>query len=147
MTGLLHLHSTLRWVALILLVVTVVGALRGGQSFTEGARKRGLFTMIALHLQLVFGFVLYFAGNNGVALFQQANVMKDSVLRFFAVEHMMGMVVGIVLGTLGHSLVKRANGDQAKYRKQALFFGLALLVIVASIPWPFRPGFEAHRWF
>lgn len=147
MTGLLHLHSTLRWVALILLVVTVVGALRGGQSFTEGARKRGLFTMIALHLQLVFGFVLYFAGNNGVALFQQANVMKDSVLRFFAVEHMMGMVVGIVLGTLGHSLVKRTNGDQAKYRKQALFFGLALLVIVASIPWPFRPGFEAHRWF
>lgn len=147
MTGIIHLHSALRWVALILLLVTVVGALRGGQTFTEGARKRGLFTMLALHVQLVLGLVLYFAGNNGVALFKQADVMKTPVLRFFAVEHLTGMLIAIALGTLGHSLVKRTAGDRAKYRKQALYFGLALVLIVASIPWPFRPGFEAYGWF
>ena len=147
MTGIVHLHSALRWVALILLVVTFVSALRGGSTFTEGARKRGLFTMIALHIQLVLGLILYFAGNNGVALFQKADVMKNSVYRFFAVEHITVMVIGIVLGTLGHSLVKRTQGDKAKYRKQALFFGLALLLIVSRIPWPFMSGFEAYGWF
>ncbi len=147
MTGIIHLHSALRWVALILLVVTFVGALRGGSTFTEGARKRGLFTMIALHIQLVLGLILYFAGNNGVALFQQADVMKVSTLRFFAVEHITAMLIGIVLGTLGHSLVKRTEGDRAKYRKQAIFFGLALLLIVSRIPWPFMSGFEAYGWF
>ncbi len=147
MTGILHLHSALRWVALILLVVTFIGALLGGSTFTEGARKRGLFTMIALHVQLVLGLILYFVSEKGLALFQQPDVMKNSVYRFFAVEHISVMVIGILLGTLGHSLVKRTEGDRAKYRKQALFFGLALLLIVSRIPWPFMSGFEAYGWF
>lgn len=147
MIGIIHLHSALRWVALILLVLTIVGALRGGGTFTEGARKRGLFTMIVLHLQLLLGLTLYLGGENGIALFEQADVMSNGVLRFFAVEHMMGMVIGISLGTLGHVLTKRATTDASKYRRQAVWFGLALLVIVVSIPWPFRTGFEAYGWF
>lgn len=145
--GLTHLHSALRWVALILLVITVIGAFTGGGSFTEGARKRGLFTMIALHVQLLVGLALYFIGQNGIALFEQAEVMSNPVRRFFAVEHVTGMVLGIVFATLGHSLAKRATTDQAKYRKQQIWFTFALILIVASIPWPFRPGFEAYGWF
>ena len=147
MIGIVHLHSALRWVALLLLLFTFFAALRGGSTFTEGARKRGLFTMIVLHVQLLLGLTLYFIGENGMALFEQANVMSNGVLRFFAVEHMMGMVIGIFLGTLGHVLTKRATTDAGKYRRQAVWFGLALAVIVASIPWPFRPGFEAYGWF
>ena len=55
------MHSALRWVALVLLVVVVVKSVqgsRGNAAFTEGQRKLGLFTMIALHLQLVFGLML-----------------------------------------------------------------------------------------
>jgi lauroyl/myristoyl acyltransferase len=59
----------------------------------------------------------------------------------------MGMVIGIFFGTLGHTAVKRAKSDASKYRKQAIWFGFALLVIAASIPWPFRSGFEAYGWF
>jgi hypothetical protein len=54
--------------------------------------------------------------------------------------------VGIVLGTLGHSLSKRASSDHAKFRKQAVYFTLALVVILAMIPWPFREGFEWVGW-
>lgn len=146
-TGLTHLHSALRWVALILLVITVIGSFTGGSTFTEGARKRGLFTMITLHVQLVVGLALYFLGQNGVALFKQADVMSDPMHRFFAVEHLTGMLVAILFATLGHSLAKRAGSDRSKYRKQQIWFTFALILIVASIPWPFRPGFEAYGWF
>jgi hypothetical protein len=44
-------------------------------------------------------------------------------------------------------LVKRASDDTIKYKRQFLFFGLALVLIMASIPWPIRPGFEAYGWF
>jgi hypothetical protein len=149
-TGLNHLHGTLRWVVLILLLVAAVRAivgLRSGAAFTDGHRKLGLFTMIALHLQLVLGLALYIHGPNGLALFDQPDVMSNARLRFFAVEHITGMIVAIVFGTLGYSLSKRASGDAARFRAQALWFSLALLLILALIPWPFRAGFEAYGWF
>ena len=73
--------------------------------------------------------------------------MGNAVMRFFVVEHLLGMLIAIVLGTLGHSLVKRATDDGIKYKRQFLFFGLALVIIIASIPWPFRPGFQNYGWF
>ena len=144
------MHSTLRWVALALLVVVVVKSVqgaRGNTPFTEGQRKLGLFTMIALHLQLVIGLVLYIKHPLGMNLLGEDSTMSDSYSRFFAMEHPTMMIVAIVLGTLGYSLSKRAADDAAKYKKQALFFGLCLLLIVLGIPWPFRPGFESIGWF
>ena len=148
-TGFLHMHSALRWVALVLLVLVVVKALggrSGNKPFTEGQKKLGLFTMIALHLQLVLGLLLYMM-RGWIGMLGQEGTMSNSYTRFFAVEHITIMLVAIVLGTLGHSLSKRASGDQAKYKKQALFFGLCLLLVLAGIPWPFREGFEQVGWF
>ena len=88
-----------------------------------------------------------------------STIMGIAVMRFFVVEHLIGMLIAVVLGTLGHSLVKRASDDTVKYKRQFLFFGLALVLIMASIPWPIsletirfyglpiRPGFEAYGWF
>jgi hypothetical protein len=73
--------------------------------------------------------------------------MADTNIRFFGMEHLVLMLLAIALGTLGHSLSKRAQDAEAKYRKQTLYFGLALLVILLGIPWPFRPGFEGYGWF
>ena len=76
-----------------------------------------------------------------------STIMGIAVMRFFVVEHLIGMLIAVALGTLGHSLVKRASDDTVKYKRQFLFFGLALVIIMASIPWPIRPGFEAYGWF
>jgi hypothetical protein len=143
------MHSALRWVALVLLVLVVVKSVqgsRGNAPFTEGQRKLGLFTMIALHLQLVLGLMLYMM-RGWIGVLGQEGTMSNSYARFFAMEHATLMVVAIVLGTLGYSLSKRAADDAAKYKKQALFFGLCLLLILLGIPWPFRPGFEQVGWF
>ena len=143
------MHSALRWMALVLLVLVVVKSIqgsRGNTPFTEGQRKLGLFTMIALHLQLVLGLMLYMM-RGWIGMLGQEGTMTNSYTRFFAVEHATLMVGAIVLGTLGYSLSKRATGDQAKHKKQALFFGLCLLLIALGVPWPFRPGFEQVGWF
>lgn len=143
------MHSALRWVALVLLVLVVVKSFqgsRGNAPFTEGQRKLGLFTMIALHLQLVLGLMLYMM-RGWIGMLGQEGTMSNSYTRFFAMEHATLMVVAIVLGTLGYSLSKRAADDAAKHKKQALFFGLCLLLILLGIPWPFRPGFEQVGWF
>ena len=63
-TGMMHLHSTLRYVLLILLIVTIYKAYTGykqGRAFTAGDDKLSLYTMIAAHLQLLIGLYMYFA--------------------------------------------------------------------------------------
>ena len=102
--------------------------------------------MIVLAPSARVGALLYMM-RGWIGMLGQEGTMSNSYTRFFAVEHITIMLVAIVLGTLGHSLSKRASGDQAKYKKQALFFGLCLLLVLAGIPWPFRAGFEQVGWF
>ena len=144
--GLLSLHSYLRWVILILAVVAIYkswSGMTGGKTFTAGDRKTGLFLMIAAHTQLLVGLYLYFAGPWGLANIQNLGfgpVMKDSVARFYAVEHIFGMLVAIVLITIGRGAAKKAIPDAAKHKRSFWFFLVALIIILATIPWPFRAG-------
>mgnify|MGYP006167445777 CR=1 FL=1 len=149
LTGFQHLHSALRWVVLFLLVWTLIQSLLGkrkGESFSSRQAKLGLFTMISLHIQLLLGLTLY-VGKGWASMLGNPSTMGNAIMRFFVVEHLIGMIIAVAFGTLGHSLVKRASDDSVKYKRQILFFGLALVIIMASIPWPFRPGFEAYGWF
>ena len=62
-TGLLHSHSILRYIALILLIAVVVKSLIGWQSrqpFGKTDDRLSLFLFISVHLQLVLGLLLYF---------------------------------------------------------------------------------------
>jgi len=141
--------SALRWVVLFLLVWTLIQSRIGkskGNAFSAKQAKLGLFTMISLHVQLLLGLALY-VGKGWSSMLGDSTIMGNAVMRFFVVEHLLGMLIAIVLGTLGHSLVKRATDDGIKYKRQFLFFGLALVIIIASIPWPFRPGFQNYGWF
>lgn len=149
LTGFQHLHSALRWGVLFLLVWTLIQSLLGKrkeEAFSSKQAKLGLFTMISLHIQLLLGLTLY-VGKGWSSMLGNPTAMGNAIMRFFVVEHLIGMIIAVTLGTLGHSLVKRASDDTVKYKRHILFFGLALVFIMASIPWPFRPGFEAYGWF
>ena len=76
-------------------------------------------------------------------------VMKNGHDRFFTVEHSLMMILAWILVHVGRTSVKRASTDAAKHRKMLLFFGLALLLILAAIPWPFRTEIARplFRWF
>ena len=141
------MHSELRWVVLALLVVTLVKGWQNRQSyFMAGQAKLGLFTMISMHIQLLSGLALDMM-KGGASMLGKPGVIRATVMRFLTVEHLVGMLLAILFGTLGHILTKRTASDDMKHRRQLRYFGIALLLIVASIPWPSRPGFEAYGWF
>jgi hydrogenase maturation factor len=72
----------------------------------------------------------------------------DPTIRFFAMEHMSVMVLAWVLVHIGRATVKRADNDAAKHKKMLTFFGIALVLILVSIPWPFRVvGKPYFQWF
>lgn len=143
-TGLIHLHNLLRWVILILLVVSIVKSYTGWQQkrvFSAGDKKIWLFTMIAAHITLLVGLYQWLFGRYGVfvtSLPAGTSVMKDKFFRFFWVEHPTGMIISIILITLGHGMAKKAVSDEAKYKKAFWYFTIALLVILITVPWPFR---------
>ena len=140
LTGLLHVHSLLRYVLLLLILISIVKSFNGWmgkKTYTAGDRKLTLFTMVSAHLQLVIGLILYFISPNvKVGLADMGAAMKDPGLRFWTVEHIAMMLIAIVLITLGNSLSKRASDDTGKHKRVAIFFLLALIVIFMAIPWP-----------
>jgi hypothetical protein len=148
--GLLHLHSLLRWIILILLVVNVVRHFSASNKpFTATDNKLGLFLMIAAHTTLLLGLYQWFTGTWGLTNIQNIGMgaaMKDSVSRFWAVEHTTGMIIGIILITLGKTVAKKPFADAVKHKRSAILFSLALVIILLSIPWPFRAGI-GRPWF
>lgn len=142
--GLVHLHNFLRWVIIILLLLSIVKSYTGWKQqkvFTAGDKKTWLFTMIAAHITLLIGLYQLFFGRFGIiskGIPEGVNVMKDKFYRFFLVEHPTGMIIAIVLITLGYGMAKKQVSDAIKFKKAFWFFTIALLVILITVPWPFR---------
>jgi hypothetical protein len=143
---LLFLHSQLRWVLLVFAVIAIYRSYVGmtkNKPFTNGDKKFGLFLMITAHTTLLIGLYQWFFGPWGLKNIENAGmkaVMKDAVYRFYAVEHTTGMLLAIVLITIGRGVSKKQLSDAVKHKRTFWFFLIALLVILASIPWPFRTG-------
>ena len=144
-------HNILRWAVLLFGLWTLLNALTGvlnKRNFTGTDNKVNLFFMISCDIQLLLGLILYF--NNGWFDILKTNakeVMKDGTTRFFALEHFLMMIIAWLLVHVGRSMVKRADTDTKKHRKSLLFFGLAIVLILAMIPWPFRQMGIAREWF
>lgn len=148
--GLLHLHSVLRWVILLLLLVALVKSFADRHNaYTPGHKKTALFLLISADLMLIVGLYQWIVGPLGLKSIQangMGNVMKNATLRFFAVEHFLGMLIAIILIHIGYSYAKKSMPDSMKHKRTLLFFGLALLIILVSIPWPFRAVGAGRTW-
>jgi NADH:ubiquinone oxidoreductase subunit 2 (subunit N) len=128
-------HSGWAYLALLLLVVAVVNSLigmSGKKEFTAKDRKIALFGLIATHVQLVVGLLLYFVSPLGSALFGQ---MKDAAARLTSLEHPLTNIIAITLITIGWSKHKKAATSEAKFKAISIFFLLGLLLILSRIPW------------
>ena len=128
-------HSGWAYLALLLLVVAVVNSFIGMSSkkeFTAKDRKIALFGLIATHIQLLVGLILYFVSPLGSAVFGQ---MKDAALRLTSLEHPLTNIIAIILITIGWSKHKKATTSSGKFRSIAVFYGIGLLLILSRIPW------------
>jgi hypothetical protein len=128
---------------LILLLASIFKALsglNGKKTLTAGDKKIWLFTMITAHITLLIGLILMFFGTYGITkgVPEGISVMKNATYRFYWVEHPLMMIIAIVFITIGRGQVKKPVPDAIKYKKAFWFFLLALILILAAIPWPSR---------
>jgi len=136
-----YLHSGFRFLVLLLVVLAIVQSLAGWlgkKAYTDGNRKINLFAMISAHTQLLIGLAVYF-----VSPFVQfgSQTMKEATTRYWTVEHIAMMIFAIVLITIGHSKSKKALLPEGKHRAIAIFYTLAVVVIVVAIIQSKRPFF------
>ncbi|NOQ73304.1 MAG: cytochrome B [Crocinitomix sp.] len=134
-------HSGWRWIVLILLLAAVVKmhmGWKGKKTFVAGDRKLALFAMMAFHLQYLFGWILYLMSDY---VQFSSETMSTSILRFFTLEHSLMMTIAFILITMGYSKSKKKDNDTARFKVVAVFYTIALVVVLAGIPWPFREMF------
>lgn len=138
--GLMHLHSTLRWLILVVAVVLFVKYIRSwmaDKSWQKSDRVVGLIFTSLFDLQLLTGLVLYFFFSplTQVAFSDFGAAMKNPDLRFYAVEHLSMMLIALVLVHVGWAKVKRARPDRKKFKVAVIFFSVAMILVLAAIPW------------
>ncbi|NPV56899.1 MAG: hypothetical protein HPY76_09570 [Anaerolineae bacterium] len=139
-TTLLTFHNLLRWVVVILAAIALVRAWSGWlakRAFTTSDAR--IWTLFAgmFDVQVLLGLMLYFApGTFTYTAFRNFGAaMGDEVTRFFAIEHILMMLISLVLVHVGASKAKKAGEDNAKHRAAALWFSAAFLILFLAIPW------------
>ncbi len=148
-TIVLALHSYIRWIALVATVGVTFAALRGQvHSDNSVADRWGMFAITTLDIQMLLGLLLYLALSPFMKpiLSNFAASMQRADLRFWAVEHVTSMFGAIILAHAGRVLARKAKSDQTKRLRLLVCFGLALILIIAGMPWPGRPGGRALFW-
>ena len=137
-------HSWLRWLVLALglalLTLTLRGWRNAGDAWPRGIERLRKGFLAALDTQLLLGIALYalLSPLSRTGLSDLGAAMGDPVLRFYTIEHLVGMVTAVTVAHVGSRLAVRAdrpNRCRALVATQALW----LLITLASIPWPGLP--------
>ena len=137
---------------MLLLVVAIVKAFVGMSSnkpFTKGDQQVGLFLMIAAHITLLIGLYQWLAGRYGIlttSLPPGISLKDDAFYRFYWIEHPLGMILAVALITIGRAQSKKNILDIVKHKRSFWYYLIALILIIATIPWPFRTAI-GRPWF
>jgi hypothetical protein len=136
----LTLHSWNRWITLALGVAAVVSAFLDHNPLSQ--RPKGsrwdTFLMASVDLQVLLGLLLYLGLSplTRGALADFSSAMRTPSLRFWALDHVALMFGSVLLVRLGRVLAMTAKTVAARRNRRLICFGLALVIMVAAIPWP-----------
>lgn len=149
---LLTLHSWLRWFVVIVGLIAVAQFASGwwGRRAWQGLDGRlAIIFPTLLDIQLLVGLLLYFFVSpiTAAALRNFGAAMGNAVTRFYTIEHQLLMVLALVLAHVGGVLSKKRSADSARFRVATVLFGLALVLILVAIPWPFVATGLGRPWF
>lgn len=136
-----YLHSYWAYMVILVLFLATINALIG--AFTKkpyGAKdfRISLFALICTHLQLLIGLILFFVSPKIVWFSENVDmgqIMKNSTMRMYNVEHPLLMIIAIALITIGYSKHKKKLSSAPKFKTLAIFYTLAFAAILAMIPW------------
>lgn len=134
LTILNHSHSGLRWLVLVFLIIAIFYAFTA-KKFEKKHKMVLLFSLITVHLQLIIGLIQYTLSEKVQFI---EGWMKNPLLRFYGMEHLVGMLLAIILITIGYSKAKRKENDVDKFKVIRIYYTIGFLLILLFIPWPFR---------
>lgn len=142
---LLMLHNLFRWLVLFIAIYTLYTNFVGwknAKTYTRRDKVMNSTFVGMLDLQLIIGLLLYFvfSPTTQLAFNDMKYAMHNPELRFYAVEHIAGMVIAIIVAHIGAAISKRSKSDTHKFRKAFIFFGIAILLILLSLPFTFHGG-------
>lgn len=139
-TAVLTIHSWMRWVTLLVALAATANAFRSPAPSDDKLPGRIWDTlfMAAVDLQVLLGLLLYFGLSpfTKQAMENFGAAMSDGGLRFWAVEHLTGMLTAIILVRIGRIMGANTKPLQKARTRRFIFFSLAVVVMLASIPWP-----------
>lgn len=141
MYHLIAAHSIIRYLLLILLIVTLYLAWEGrffNKKDSKLVRVLAGATSGTSHIQLILGFILYFQSPVVQGYWMDKSLRwTDSF--FFAIVHFTLMSAAIIVLTIGGAMAKREADHHKRFSIIFNYFVLALLIILIAIPWPFSP--------
>lgn len=139
-----HLHSGVRWLVLFALLWAIYDAWQKWKqqaSLNKDTRFPAFLALNLCHIQLLIGCILFFFTTRIEA---GPAMMKDKVMRFFAIEHPLMMLLAVALITIGFVKAKKNSSGQS-FRILFWYYLIALAMILFAIPWPFQE--YATGWF
>ena len=144
-------HSWARWAALLLGACATVNAfrVRGDAAQPPRGRRWDSLFMLAVDLQALFGFLLYFGLSPFTrdAMSNAVVAMRDPRLRFFLFTHVAAMIIAMAAVRVGRVLATSDRSAVARGTGRYVGFGIALLVMMAGVPWPgLTYGRPLFRW-
>ena len=139
-TTTLLLHSYLLHVVLFFGVWVLVSSFRAsqsGRSWSDADERTHKIFLAALDMQMLLGLALYLflSPITRVALSDLGASMKDPTLRFFGVEHIFAMLLGVIAAHVGRVRGKKREGvsrQRVTFAMQCLW----LVLTLSGIPWP-----------
>ena len=132
------IHSGWAYLALLVLIIAVANSLLGlmaKKEFTAKDRTIALVALIAVHIQLVVGFILYFISEKGFKAFSSEGAMKIPELRLTMLEHPLINIIAILLITIGWSKHKKTEASNLKFKSIGMFYAIGLVLILSRLPW------------
>lgn len=137
-------HGYWAYLVLLILLLASLNAIVkyfSNQPFGAKDFRVSLFGLIVTHIQVLLGLLLYFVHPNlGFASFTRddmnmADIMGNSELRLYAVEHPLIMIIAVVFITIGYSKQKKQLTSKGKFKMLAIFYTIGLILILSRIPW------------
>ena len=136
----LAIHSWLRWAALLLGATATLHAFRHRHDVAGSPPDHRLdrWFMLALDVQVFFGVVLYFGFSpfTREAMTNVGMALHDPGLRFWAITHVATMAVALVAVRAGRVLALTERPSPARRNGHCICFLIAVLAMVAGVPWP-----------
>jgi len=146
---LLMAHNILRWAVLLFGLYTITKSARGlmnKQDYTPNHNMAATLFVASVHLQILLGILLYVGRELAANLPKIGEIMGNTTLRFWTVEHAVGMILAAVIIQIGRTKSKKATETAKKHKTALIFFTIGLLIILAMIPWPFRAEVGRSLW-